>query len=151
MEWQRCSTLAWRRVRDGGTLAGAVPGSIMVRGEDLAGWGRTQQIGRDKLSPAQQWAREHVLGIEPLPAEQKPAGKVSHTEKEQRNLRAAAQFRERKGHLDAPRQHKEPLVLGDGTTAEISLGLFIANTRSRRAHIPTTRAQRLTRLGIRRQ
>ncbi|KQV16006.1 MULTISPECIES: hypothetical protein [unclassified Kitasatospora] len=73
-------------------------GSIVVQGEDLAGWGRAQQIGWDKLSPAQQWLCEHVLGLEPLPAEQRPAPKVSHAEKEQRNLAAAAQFREREGH-----------------------------------------------------
>ncbi|WP_224284223.1 DEAD/DEAH box helicase [Streptomyces sp. LS1784] len=149
IEWQRCFTLAWRHTRDGGTLAGAEPGSIAVQGEDLARWARAQQIGWDKLGPAQQWACEHVLGIGPLPAEQKPAQKVSHAEKEQRNLAAAAQYREREGHLNVPRAHKEPLVLADGTTAQISLGLFIANSRSRRADIPTERAARLTGLGIR--
>ncbi|MFJ7280226.1 helicase associated domain-containing protein [Kitasatospora sp. NPDC098663] len=140
--------MAWRHVKDGGTLAGAEPGSIIVQGEDLAGWGRAQQIGWDKLSPAQQWACEHVLGLEPLPAEQKPAGKVTHAEKEQRNL-AAAQYRAREGHLDVPRKHKEPLVLADGSTVQIGLGLFIANSRSRRADIPAERAARLTELGIR--
>ncbi|MET9183538.1 hypothetical protein ABZX88_35815 [Kitasatospora aureofaciens] len=48
-----------------------------------------------------------------------------------------------------PRKHKEPLELADGTTVQISLGLFIANSRSRRATIPTERAARLTELGMR--
>ncbi|MCC9312316.1 helicase associated domain-containing protein [Kitasatospora sp. RB6PN24] len=133
VEWQRCFALAWRHVKDGGTLADAEPGSVVVQGEDLAGWGRAQQVGWDKLSPAQQWALEHVLGIE----------------KERRNLAAAAQYRAREGHLNVPRKHKETLELDDGTTAQISLGLFIANSRSRRADIPTTRTERLTELGMR--
>ncbi|WP_407913787.1 helicase associated domain-containing protein [Kitasatospora sp. NE20-6] len=141
VERQRCFALAWRHIKEGGTVASAEPGSIVVQGEDLAGWGRAQQVGWDKLSPAQQWALEHVLGLEPLPEEQKPAGKVSHAEKEQRNL-AAAQYRAREGHLNAPRKHKEPLVLADGTTVQISLGLFIAD-------IPAERAARLTTLGMR--
>ncbi|MFJ9448262.1 Helicase associated domain protein [Kitasatospora sp. NPDC101235] len=153
VEWQRAFALAWRHVKAGGALAGAEPGSVVVQGEDLAGWGRMQQVGWDKLGPAQQWALEHVLGLEPLPAEQKPAGKVSHAEKERRNLAAAAQYREREGHLNVPRKHKEPLVVDDGTdggtTVLISLGLFIANSRSRRADIPAERAARLTELGMR--
>lgn len=146
--WQRCFALAWRHIKDGGTLAGAAPGSIVVQGEDLTGWGRAQQVGWDKLGPAQQWALEHVLGIEPLPAEEKPAGKVPHAEKERRNLAAAAQYRAREGNLNVGRKHKEPLVLADGSTAETGLGLFISNSRLRRAGIPAARAARLTELGI---
>ncbi|MGK4586122.1 Helicase associated domain protein [Kitasatospora sp. HPMI-4] len=153
VEWQRCFALAWRHTRDGGTVAGAVPGSVVVQGEDLTGWARAQQAGWDKLSPAQQWALEHVLGIGPLPAEQKPAGKVSHAEKEQRNLAAAAQYYQRTGNLDVPRGHRETLVLGNPSRpdgiVEISLGLFIANSRSRKATIPAERRQRLTELGMR--
>jgi len=36
VEWQRCFTLAWRYVTDGGTLAGAQPDSVVVQGEDQA-------------------------------------------------------------------------------------------------------------------
>ncbi|MER6401494.1 Helicase associated domain protein [Kitasatospora sp. NPDC001603] len=149
VDWRRCFILARRHLQDGGTLAGAEPGSIVVQGEDLAGWARAQQASWDKLVPAQQWALEHVFGLEPLAPEEKPAPKVSHAEKEQRNLAAAAQYREREGHLNVPRKHKETLLLADGTTAEISLGLFIANSRSRRAAIPAARAARLTELGMR--
>ncbi|MDH6120227.1 hypothetical protein ABH930_006189 [Kitasatospora sp. GAS204A] len=46
-----------------------------------------------------------------------------------------------------PRKHKELLVLAAETTVEVSPGLFIANSRSRRADIPTERAARLTELG----
>ncbi|PJN21109.1 DEAD/DEAH box helicase [Kitasatospora sp. CB02891] len=150
IEWQRCFTLAWRHVSNGGELAGSAPGTVVVvQGEDLAGWARAQQTGWNKLGPAQQWACEHVLGLESLTPEQLPPAKVSHAEKERRNLAAAAQYREREGSLKVGRKHKEPLVLADGTTVEVSLGLFIVNSRSRRADIPAERAARLTELGMR--
>ncbi|MEU9048664.1 MULTISPECIES: helicase associated domain-containing protein [unclassified Kitasatospora] len=66
-----------------------------------------------------------------------------------RNLAAAAQYRAREGHLNVPRKHKEPLVLADGSTVQIGLGLFVENSRRRRADIPADRAARLTELGMR--
>lgn len=92
---------------------------------------------------------EHVLGLVPLAPEERPKEKVSWAEKESRNLAAAAQYREREGHINAPRSHKKDLVLDDGTTIRISLGLFLANSRSRKAGIPAERAARLTELGMR--
>lgn len=130
-------------------LLGAEPGSIAAQGEDLAGWARVQQLGWDRLGPAQQWLCEHVLGLEPIAPEKRPRGKVSHAEKERRNLAAAAQYRQREGHLNVPRGHKEPLVLPDGTEVVLGLGLFLENSRRRRADIPPERAQRLTELGMR--
>ncbi|MFJ4598232.1 MULTISPECIES: Helicase associated domain protein [unclassified Kitasatospora] len=148
VEWQRCFALAWRHVKAGGTLAGD-PGTVVVQGEDLTGWARAQRVGWAKLGPAQQWLVEHVLGLEPLAAAELPPVKVPHAEKERRNLLAAAQYREREGHLNVPRKHPERLVLDDGTVVEVSLGLFIANSRLRRATIPAERAARLTELGMR--
>ncbi|MDH6108013.1 hypothetical protein P3T34_000228 [Kitasatospora sp. MAP12-44] len=74
---------------------------------------------------------------------------MTHAEKEARNLATAAQYREREGHLNVPRTHKETILLDDGTTVEVSQGLFITNSHNRRADIPTQRAQRLTELGMR--
>ncbi|WP_084725524.1 DEAD/DEAH box helicase [Streptacidiphilus melanogenes] len=149
LEWQRCFTLARRHVQSGGVLLGAEPGSIAVQGEDLAGWARTQQLRWDNLGPAQQWMCQHVLGLEPMTPEQRPKSPVSHAEKERRNLLAAEKFRAREGHLNAPRGHKEEIVLDDGTTELVSLGLYLTNTRNRRASIPTERAARLTQLDMR--
>ncbi|KQV16031.1 hypothetical protein ASE03_32620 [Kitasatospora sp. Root187] len=148
VEWQRCFALAWQHIKAGGTLDGD-PGAVVVQGEDLTGWARTQRIGWDKLGPAQQWLCEHVLGLEPMAAEHLPPAKVSHAEKERRNLAAATQYREREGNLNVGRKHKEPLALADGSTVEVSLGLFISNSRTRRATIPAARAARLTELGMR--
>jgi hypothetical protein len=149
LEWQRSFTLAHRHVHAGGVLLSAALGSVAAQGEDLAAWARIQQLGWEKLGPAQQWLCEHVLGLEPLAPEERPKGKVSHAEKERRNLAAAAQYRAREGHLNVPRSHQEKLVLDDGTTEEISLGLFITNSRARKAAIPAERVARLTELGMR--
>ena len=150
LDWQRSFTLARRHVQAGGVLLGAEPGSVAVQGEDLAGWARVQQLGWDRLGPAQQWMCEHVLGLVPLAPEERPKGKVPHVEKEHRNLLAAAQYRAREGHLNTPRGHKETIVLDDdGTTELVSLGIFLANSRRRKADIPPERAARLTELGMR--
>jgi superfamily II DNA or RNA helicase len=155
LEWQRCFTLARRHVQAGGTLAGTEPGSVVVQGEDLAGWARTQQLRWGQLGPAQQWMCEHVLGLQPLAAEARPKAKVTHAQKEARNLAAAAQYYRRTGNLDVPRGHRETLVLDDPgspdgrTVVDISLGLFVANSRTRKATIPAERRQRLTELGMR--
>ncbi|MDH6115691.1 hypothetical protein P3T36_007667 [Kitasatospora sp. MAP12-15] len=74
---------------------------------------------------------------------------MTHAEKEARNLATAAQYREREGHLNVPRTHKETILLDDGTTVQIGLGLFVENSRRRRADIPTDRTTRLTQLGMR--
>ena len=147
LEWQRCFTLARRHVLAGGTLTG--PTGVVVQGEDLSAWARTQQLGWDRLGPAQRWMCEHVLGLGPLAVPERPRGPVSHADKEHRNLAAAAQFRAREGHLDVPRGHREEITLDDGSTEPVSLGLFIANSRSRKSSIPAQRAQRLTDLGMR--
>jgi len=158
LEWQRSFTLARRHVQAGGTLLGAEPGSVTAQGEDLAGWARVQQIGWAKLGPAQQWMCEHVLGLQPLAPEERPKEKVSWAKKERRNLAAAAQYREREGHLNVPRSHKETIVLDDtdsgagdgqgGTEVVVSLGLFCANSKRRKADIPVERAERLSELGM---
>jgi hypothetical protein len=162
LEWQRNFTLARRHVQAGGVLLGAEPGSIAAQGEDLAAWARTQQLGWERLGPAQQWMCEHVLGLQPLAAEVRPKAKVTHAQKEARNLAAAAQYRQREGNLDVPRNHKEQLLLNNGGESDaesnnsgkpqvvtVALGLFIANSRARKATIPTERAKRLTQLGMR--
>lgn len=98
---------------------------------------------------------EHVLGLEPLAPAEQPKAKVTHAQKEALNLAAAAQYQQREGHLNVPRSHKEQLVLDDtGISGEqqvvaVALGLFVANSRARRATIPTERATRLTELGMR--
>ncbi|RAG82708.1 helicase [Streptacidiphilus pinicola] len=152
-DWQRNFTLARRHIQAGGVLLGAQPGSIAVQGEDLTAWARTQQLRWEQLGPAQRWMCQHILRLHPLTDQERPKSPVTHAEKEARNLLAATQYRAREGHLNPPRGHKEEITLHDDTTgettiAEVSLGLFIGNSRARRATIPTERAAQLTQLGM---
>ncbi|MHA6757087.1 helicase associated domain-containing protein [Streptacidiphilus sp. PAMC 29251] len=122
LEWQRSFTLARRHVQAGGKLLGTTPGRVAVQGEDLAGWARVQQLGWDKLGPAQQWMVEHVLGLEPLAPEQRPTGKVPHAETERRNLLAAAQYREREGTSTPRADTRRPSSWTPGTATPTTTG-----------------------------
>ncbi|MEU0941031.1 hypothetical protein [Embleya sp. NPDC005971] len=61
---------------------------------------------------------------------------------------AAAAFREREGHLTAPRKHVESVEV-DGVTHGVKLGVALANARQRQATWPAERIEALTVLGIR--
>lgn len=60
------------------------------------------------------------------------------------NLAAARQYQQREGHLEVPHRHIEKL---DG--AEHALGVFIANSRSRRTRLAPERVEELSELGMR--
>lgn len=64
-----------------------------------------------------------------------------------RNLRAAAQYRDRVGTLAGiPRGHVETVVGDDGREHAVKLGVWIMNQRSRRATLPADRAAALAEL-----
>ncbi|MFD7997002.1 hypothetical protein [Streptomyces mexicanus] len=75
------------------------------------------------MKPAQHWLLETTLGLEPAPAEEKPA-RPSRDDKWRLNITAARQFHAREGH--PARKHVEVV---DGTP--IRLGSFLDNTRCR--------------------
>ncbi|MEU6497680.1 Helicase associated domain protein [Streptomyces sp. NPDC046984] len=143
--WQRCFHLARAHCAAGGTL-GAGVGRTVVQGEDLGRWAKTQQAEWDQLSYAQQWLLSAFLGLVPLPPEQRPrsAARRSRAEIWEANLAAARQYRQREGHLEVPRQHVETV---DGHSR--ALGVFIANSRSRRAKLARERSAELSALGMR--
>ncbi|EST26034.1 hypothetical protein N566_24275, partial [Streptomycetaceae bacterium MP113-05] len=73
-----------------------------------------------------------------------------------RGLAAARQYLTREGHLTVPRAHEELLHPGDedGTPVEggapvtIRLGVFLSNTKSRRAKLSAERRTALAGLGL---
>ncbi|MGW1802979.1 Helicase associated domain protein [Streptomyces sp. NPDC001984] len=143
--WQRCFHLARTHRAAGGTLE-AGTGKTVVQGEDLGRWARTQQAEWDQLSYTQQWLLGAFLGLAPLPPEQRPrpAARRSRAEIWVANLAAARQYQLREGHLEVPRQHVETV---DGH--EHTLGVFIANSRSRKAKLAPQRIEELSALGMR--
>ncbi|MEU8787107.1 Helicase associated domain protein [Streptomyces sp. NPDC048637] len=150
--WQRCFHLARTHVNGGGELP-AVPGEIVVQGEDLGRWASVQRTVAvwGGLLPAQQWLLTQVLHLTP-DQEQPQAGPapgrqraVSRTRAQMwaDNLAAARQYRQREGHLNVPRQHVET-VDGD----DRALGVFIANCRARKQRLAPDRVQELSAVGL---
>ncbi|MCX3292308.1 helicase associated domain-containing protein [Streptomyces sp. NEAU-H22] len=88
-----------------------------------------------------------MLGIEPLP-ERPPVPAVSprrsRAQKGEAGLAASRQCRTREGHLNVPRSHIETV---DG--AELALGVFIANARTRKASLAPERVEELSAVGMR--
>jgi hypothetical protein len=95
--------------------------------------------------------REHLeqLGITPLPppAEPETPAKPSTTPLSafERGIAALAQYKARTGTVGpVSRSHVE--VLPDGT--EVKLGVFLSNTKSRRAKLTTDKLTALANLGL---
>jgi hypothetical protein len=99
------------------------------------------------LKPAQQWLLQTTLGLEPAPAEEKPA-RPNREDKWRLNTAAARQFHTRESHLTVPRKHVERMDI-DGEAVDTKLGTWLDNTR-RRANKPTPqRRNDLDDLGMR--
>ncbi|MET7922257.1 helicase associated domain-containing protein, partial [Streptomyces avermitilis] len=62
----------------------------------------------------------------------------------EKGVAALAQYKAREGHLAVPRGHVERLE--DGT--EIKLGVFLSNSKSRRAKLTADKLQALAALGL---
>ncbi|MFJ8158790.1 helicase associated domain-containing protein [Streptomyces sp. NPDC094468] len=68
----------------------------------------------------------------------------SRAQKWEANLAAARRYRAREGYLNVPRTHTETV---DGS--ELALGVFIANSRTRKARLAPERIEELSALGMR--
>jgi hypothetical protein len=150
--WQRCYRLLLAHVKAGGTLP-TVPGEVIVQGEDLGAWAAGQQVGWDRLVPAQQYLLE-TIGIEPA-AEGEAVRPVRRTQDERwaTNLTAARQFHAREGHLRPARKHIETITVetdsGGSQEVAVKLGAWIDNTRRRAEKLSPQRRAALSELGMR--
>lgn len=165
IDWQRAFHLTRQHLQAGGTLPtqpATQPGTVVRQGEDLGRWVRTQQLGFDKLTGAQQWLCEHILGIEPAGEDEKPKPRRSQADKWALHLAAATQYYQREGHLRVPRRHVETVIIGgggadggrDGEKAEtqehhLGLGAWVSNQRSRAATLSPERIEQLAAIGMR--
>ncbi|MFF8775291.1 helicase associated domain-containing protein [Kitasatospora sp. NPDC015120] len=100
-----------------------------------------------------QQGRLAALGVEPLtapveeaaPKRKAGAGKPSAFD---RGVAAPALYRERTGSVTVPRQHVEPVPDGDGGTVEVKLGVWLSNTKTRRAKLTDAQLEQLAALGL---
>ncbi|MEW2417326.1 Helicase associated domain protein [Streptomyces sp. NPDC046866] len=143
VSWQRAFHLTRVHLDAGGRLPLA-PGGAVVQGEDLGRWVRAQRLGWDRLSWAQRWLLEHVLGVTRAAEAERPRPRRSQAEKWAEHLAAARQFHARERHLRVPRTHVERVG-----GRELRLGAWIANQRSRARTLTPERVAALDALGMR--
>ncbi|MEV7581646.1 DEAD/DEAH box helicase [Streptomyces erythrochromogenes] len=138
IDWQRAFRLAQHHVRAGGVLPEGA-GLLVEDGEDLGRWAATQRHGFGKLAGEQQELLA-ALGVTPAPA----SAKRTREELWAHNLRAAAQYRARVGHLDVPRSHTEEV---DGEA--VRLGAWISQQRVKAGKLSVQRVEELSALDMR--
>ncbi|MER6968665.1 helicase associated domain-containing protein [Streptomyces halstedii] len=104
---------------------------MIVQGEDLGAWTIAQRIEWDKLTPAQQWLLDSVLGLEPAAEGELQPVRKTQADRWATHLAAARQFDTREGHLRVPRKHVEEITGDDGQVVGLQLGGGLDNTRRR--------------------
>ncbi|MFH0178725.1 Helicase associated domain protein [Streptomyces cacaoi] len=148
-EWQRHYAALRELVRDEDSQAGGpdvLPG-LTIHGMDIGRWlnKQRQQATWTKLT-ARQRERLEQLGITPLTPEPQTPAKPSTTAVGafEKGVAALAQYKTRTGSVTVPRAHVERLE--DGT--EVRLGVFLSNTKSRRAKLTADKLAALATLGL---
>ncbi|WP_338775240.1 Helicase associated domain protein, partial [Streptomyces sp. DG1A-41] len=145
-DWQRNYAALRELLRDE-DQADVLPG-VTVHGMDV---GRFVQRNRQHTVwtglTDEQRERLEQLGITPLPPEQDTPAKAPKTASGtfERSIAALAQYKARTGSVGPiSRSHIE--VLPDGT--EVRLGVFLSNSKSRRAKLTPDKLQQLAELGL---
>ncbi|WP_073743423.1 DEAD/DEAH box helicase [Streptomyces sp. CB02115] len=147
VDWQRHYAALKGAVAPGSVLGYVEPGA-MVNGLDVGAWLVAQQDGWERLSGGQ---RERLvqLGVRPpeKPAVAAKARRASGGARGgafERGLVALAQYAEREGTVVVARSWSEELP--DGTS--VRLGVWLSNTRTRRAGLNAEQLERLAALGV---
>ncbi|MER7316585.1 DEAD/DEAH box helicase [Streptomyces halstedii] len=148
IDWQR-HYAALRGVAAPGSVLGYVEPGAMVNGLDVGAWLVAQQEGWEELSGGQ---RERLvqLGVRPpekksaVAAKARPRAGGARAGAFERGVAALAQYAEREGTVVVPRSWSEELP--DGTS--VRLGVWLSNTRSRRATLTGEQLERLAGLGL---
>jgi Helicase associated domain len=152
IDWQRHYT-ATRECLDGGAqLDDLLPG-VTVNGADVGRWleRQRQHVVWHGLSDGQR-ERLEQLGIQPLAAQTQGSkgaamGALGAFE---RGVAALRQYQARTGSVTVPRSHVEELVEGgpNGGAVSVRLGVWISNTKTRRATLTPERLAALAELGL---
>ncbi|MDO0929764.1 Helicase associated domain protein, partial [Streptomyces sp. TG1A-8] len=150
VDWQRQYAGVARLVAMGAEVSEIVPG-VTAQGEDVGRWlqRQRQHVVWDGLAAGQ---RERLadLGVTPLPPEPKAPAKGSGGASAgfERGCAALAQYRQRTGSVGPiSRTHIETITV-DGQEHAVKLGVFLANTKTRRAKLSGEQLKRLAGLGL---
>ncbi|GAA1923569.1 DEAD/DEAH box helicase [Streptantibioticus ferralitis] len=147
IDWQRRYAALAAVVADGATLAELQPG-VTIASQDIGAWLEAQREGWEQLSDGQR-ERLAALGVEPLPAPKEDPAKArkSGMGAFERGVAALQQYKARTGSVTVSRGHVETVVIG-GEEHAVKLGVFLSNSRSRRAKLTSDRLRALAELGL---
>ena len=160
VDWQRHYAGLRALMEAGGTLGEVLPG-VTVRGDDIGRWyarQRRPEVWRHLADGQRQ--RLAQLGVEPAPAPQATEdgkatqkGRGSASGNFERGIAALRQYKARTGSVRVPRGHVEVLEGGAGDssgdgTVEVKLGIWISNTKTRRANFTPDKLAQLAELGL---
>ncbi|MBK3586639.1 helicase associated domain-containing protein [Streptomyces sp. MBT57] len=148
-EWQRHYAALREVLADEEDRSEVLPG-FTVHGMDVGKWlaKQRQHAVWEGLMEEQRELLESV-GVVPLPPERAepakaPKAAVSAFEK---GVAALEQYKAREGSLSVPRGHEERIVVG-GQEHVVRLGVFLSNSKSRRAKLTADKLAALAGLGL---
>ncbi|MEU5491817.1 Helicase associated domain protein [Streptomyces sp. NPDC020196] len=146
VEWQRHYATARALLAEEGGLTEVLPG-VLVHGCDVGTWINRQREAAtwERLLPEQQ-KRLEALGLAPLPAA--PAKNTASTAGAfERGILALQQYKNRTGSVTVPRAHIETVTI-DGQEHGVKLGVFLTNSKTRRARLAADKLAVLAALGL---
>ncbi|MDT0549960.1 MULTISPECIES: DEAD/DEAH box helicase [Streptomyces] len=145
-DWQRHYAALRELVADEEGRADVLPG-VTVHGMDIGKWLARQRKPEiwQALTDGQR-ERLEQLGITPhAPKPEGPAKpSTAPLSAFERGVAALAQYKAREGSVTVPRGHVERLEDG----SEVKLGVFLSNTKTRRAKLTTDKLAALAALGL---
>ncbi|MFI6624272.1 Helicase associated domain protein [Streptomyces sp. NPDC050528] len=145
-DWQRHYAALRELVRDEEGQPDVLPG-VTVHGMDIGRWAAKQRQPAVWASlMGGQRERLEQLGITPPAPEAQAPAKPTTTPLGafERGIAALAQYKAREGSVTVPRGHTEQLEDG----AEVRLGVFLSNSKSRRAKLTVDKLAALAALGL---
>ncbi|MFJ6088109.1 Helicase associated domain protein [Streptomyces sp. NPDC092369] len=144
-DWQRHYVAVRELLRDeeqtdvlpGVTVHGMDVGRFLLKQRQHTVWTGLMDGQRERLEQ---------LGVVPLPPEPEAPAKSPRSALSafERGIAALAQYKARTGSVTVPRAHVEQLE--DGT--EVKLGVFLSNSRTRRAKLGADKLQQFADLGL---
>ncbi|MCT2588345.1 Helicase associated domain protein [Streptomyces sp. N2-109] len=145
-EWQRHFAVVREMLAEETILAYVEPG-VTVHGMDIGKWLARQRQPEVWAALADgQRERMEAFGVVPHPPEPEAPAKPSTAPVSafERGVAALAQYKARTGSLTVPRAHVERLEDG----SEVKLGVFLSNTKTRRAKLTADKVAALAGLGL---
>ncbi|MFF2964595.1 Helicase associated domain protein [Streptomyces sp. NPDC057963] len=148
-EWQRHYAVVREMLAEESILGYIEPG-VTVHGMDIGKWlARQRKPEIWAALTSGQRERLETIGVVPMAAEleapaKPPVAPVSAFEK---GMAALAQYKARTGSVTVPRGYGERIVI-DGQEHLVKLGVFLSNSKSRRAKLTTDKLHQLAALGL---